>query len=176
MMRRSRQVTMVLGVALAAGVVSCRDSQPAGMISAPATANRREASEEAMWPAPRLVSCPAHGSATASAVVGASGGVIHVGGDQLVIPAGALDDQTLITATIPADTLADIQFQPHGLQFDKPALLVLSTAGCKVGSGNPSHVDYLDDDGNVLEVLNATPAGGGVATHIGHFSSYAVAF
>ncbi len=178
MMRRSRQFTIVLGVALVAAAVSCRDSQSAGMIAAPAATHLMPERDGDGADDAHLLSCPAHGSATTRATVGAHGGVLHVGGDQLVIPAGALDEETLVTATIPADTLADIQFGPQGLHFAKPATLVLSTAGCNVGGASPRHVVYLDGDGEVLETLNATPAAGGngVVTRIEHFSSYAVAF
>ena len=179
MIRRSLQFTIVLGAALVAAMAACRDSQPAGLIAAPASPHRvpvRDADDDNAGP--RLLSCPAHASATASATVGAHGGVLHVGGDLLVIPAGALDEATPITATIPADTLADIRFGPEGLHFAKPATLVLSTAGCFTGGRTPHHVVYLDDDGQVLETLTAMPAAGGngVVTWIGHFSSYAVAF
>jgi hypothetical protein len=177
MMRRSHPFTIILTAALVAAAVSCRDSQPSAVIS-PASFNHLAPSEDAGNGAVQLVACPAHGTLTASAIVGSSGGVIRLGGDQLVIPGGALDESTLITATIPADTLADIAFEPQGLQFQKPAILVLSTAGCNVGNSAPQHVVYLDADGQVLQTLDATPAqgGNGVAAKIGHFSSYAVAF
>ncbi len=125
---------------------------------------------------PALLTCSAHGTATASATVGSAGAVIVVGLDRLVVPAGAVDEPTLITATIPADTLADIHFEPQGLQFAKRATLVLSTAGCNLGNRTPSHVVYLDDAGNVLETLGAAFNGHAVTTAIGHFSSYSIAF
>ncbi len=125
---------------------------------------------------PALLTCSAHGTATATAMAGPTGAVIVVGLDRLVIPAGAVAEPTLITATIPADTLADIHFEPQGLQFAKRATLVLSTVGCNVGDRTPSHVVYLDDAGNVLETLGATYNGHAAATTIGHFSSYSIAF
>ena len=174
---RSRRFSMILTAALVAAAVSCRDSQPGPLISAPSFSHVGS-SRDAESGNPRLVACQAHGTLTASATVGPHGGVIQVGGDQLVIPGGALDESTLITATIPAGTLADIEFQPQGLHFQKPAVLVLSTAGCSVGGGTPQHVVYLDADGQILETLDANPAqgGNGVVARIGHFSSYAVAF
>ncbi len=176
-MRRRRQLTLVFTAALVAAAVSCRDSQPAAMISAPALSHVVPTRDDGPGSA-QLVACQAHGALSTSELVGPHGGVIQVGGDQLVIPGGALENSTLITATIPADTLADIQFGPQGLQFQKPAILVLSTAGCNLTQGQPQHVVYLDADGQVLETLNGNPApgGNGVTTKIGHFSSYAVAF
>jgi len=165
-----------MAVVLAAG---CRDlTLPAG---GPASASRGIHSDVGSsggddGNVPDLLTCSAHGTATASAMAGPTGAVIVVGLDRLVIPAGAVAEPTLITATIPADTLADIHFEPQGLQFAKRATLVLTTAGCNVGDRTPSHVVYLDDAGNVLETLGATFDGHAVATTIGHFSSYSIAF
>jgi hypothetical protein len=178
MIHLRRAVVVVLTAALVATAVSCRDSQPTAILSAPAARHvvpSRDAGED---DAPQLVACSAHGTLTESAMVGPHGAVISVGSDHLVIPAGAVEDSTLITATIPADTLADIEFEPQGLQFGKPAILTLNTAGCDVGRELPRHVVYLDAAGQVLETLEASPASGGhgVVTQIHHFSSYAVAF
>ncbi|MDE3126734.1 MAG: hypothetical protein KGL38_01945 [Gemmatimonadota bacterium] len=178
MMRRNLQFTIVLGAVLVAGVAACHDSQPVGLVSVPASTHRMPLRDDGTDGSPQLLACPAHRSATGSATVGVHGGVLRVGGDKLIIPGGALDTATLITATIPADTLADIQFGPEGLHFAKPVTLVMSTSGCSTGGRTPHHVVYLDGDGQVLETLTAMPAAGGngVVTWIGHFSSYAVAF
>ena len=169
-----------MAVVLAAG---CRDlTLPAGgPASHPASDASRVRSDVGSSDGedggdPALLTCSAHGTATASAMAGPTGAVIVVGLDRLVIPAGAVAEPTLITATIPADTLADIHFEPQGLQFAKRATLVLSTVGCNLGNRTPSHVVYLDDAGNVLETLGATYNGHAVATTIGHFSSYSIAF
>ena len=124
-----------------------------------------------------LLACSAHESVSVTVTAGTGGTSIHVGNDRLIIPGGALSEATEITATIPADTLADIQFEPHGLHFAKDVMLVLSTDGCSIGEHGPMHVDYLDDAGNVLETLDGTFNGGShtVTTKIHHFSSYAIA-
>jgi hypothetical protein len=185
MLNRSAHSVLALVLAFVAGVAGCRDSQPTALVSAPSSRHvtpSRDAGEDGAGTdngeGAQLLSCAAHGQLSASAVVDAHGGVISVGDDHLVIPAGALQDSTLITATIPADTLADIHFAPHGLQFAKPAKLVLSTAGCNLAGRTPHHVVYLDSEGEVLQTLDATSAqnGSAVATQIGHFSSYAIAF
>ncbi|MHB1861919.1 MAG: hypothetical protein ACYCVL_03025 [Gemmatimonadaceae bacterium] len=169
-----------MAVVLAAG---CRDltppaSSPASHAAAAARGIRNdvESSDGDDGGTPALLTCSAHGTLTTSAMVGSSGAVIAVGLDRLVIPAGAVAEPTLITATIPADTLADIHFGPQGLRFEKGATLVLSTAGCNLRGKTPGHVVYLDDAGNVLETLGATFNGHAVVTTIEHFSSYSIAF
>jgi hypothetical protein len=130
------------------------------------------------WGNPHLLTCAAHDSASVTVTVGTSGASIQVGNDRLIIPGGALSQSTTITATIPADTLADIHFEPHGLQFNKDVHLVLSTNGCSTGSDDPDDIVYLDNAGNVLETLEGTFSGSGhtVTAKIHHFSSYAIAF
>lgn len=182
---RVRQFIFTLSGAAMLTALGCRDlTPPAGITGSKAARNlsgihsdeRSEAEVQATNP--HLLACQAHGSVTASAIVGPTGATIAVGRDRLVVPAGAVAESTLITATIPADTLADIHFEPQGLQFAKRATLVLNTAGCNIGNEPPSHVVYLDNDGNVLETLDATFNGRAqaVATTISHFSSYSIAF
>ena len=189
-MRSSKGIFTLLLAGAAAAVFGCRDAAPQAAIAGPAAhaaapsfddGGKTEAGDDGGGNAhaggARLLGCTAHDSASVSVWVGASGASIRVGNDRLVIPGGALSDSTLITATIPADTLADIHFEPHGLQFAKDVILVLSADGCSLGAETPDHVDYLDNDGNVLETLDGAFNGGShtVTTRIHHFSSYAIA-
>ncbi len=177
------KLAFIIAAAALALAVGCRDASAPTAVARPAVAAvNRAASHGAnqrddVAGTPQLLACDTHDSASASATLGPAGGTIQVGGDRLVVPGGALTTSTLITATIPADTLADIHFAPHGLHFNKPVILVLSTTGCNVGSASPSYVVYLDNSGNVLETLDATFNGGShtVTTRIHHFSSYAIA-
>ncbi|HUX33372.1 MAG TPA: hypothetical protein VMV51_05825 [Gemmatimonadaceae bacterium] len=186
MSRSVHRITFLLAGAAVMVALGCRDANPAASVVAPAALSRAGTPNHDSAPSPgestddnaHLLACDAHASATASAMVGPAGGTITVGNDRLVIPGGALSDSVLITATIPADTLASIQFAPHGLQFAKGVMLLLSTAGCAVGGQTPGHVVYLDGTGDVLETLDAmfNAQAGTVVTHIEHFSSYAIAF
>lgn len=185
-MRRIKAMfTLLFAGATAVAVFACRDTASPAAVAGPAVSQitpsldrswQAENENEDDGPSHLLV-CSAHDSAFASAWVGASGAVIQVGSDRLIIPGGALSDSILITAIVPADTLADIHFEPHGLHFNKDVILVLSTGGCNLGTQSPSHVDYLDNDGNVLETLDGAFNGGShtVTTKIHHFSSYAIA-
>lgn len=189
MRRRIPLYSLLVAGAVVTAALGCRDGSTPATVAGPvvqraaptfdrgAAYRDDEASDDDGDGDAHLLACAPHASSTASAVIGASGGSIWVGNDHLVIPGGALSAPTLITATIPADTLADIEFEPHGLHFDKDVVLVLSTGHCNVGQSAPGHVVYLDNDGNVLETLDAQFHGGSrtVTTKIHHFSSYAIA-
>lgn len=183
-MRRTKAtLALFMAGATAAAVFGCRDAAPPTAIAGPTahvaapSFDRNGETEDGEDGPSRLLACNAHDSASVSVWVGASGASIQVGNDRLIIPGGALSDSTLITATIPADTLADIHFEPHGLHFSRDVVLVLSAGGCNLEGRTPGHVDYLDNDGNVLETLDGTFNGGShtVTTKIHHFSSYAIA-
>ena len=122
-----------------------------------------------------LVSCSRRAAQADSALIGPSGGTLIVGNNRLIVPAGALLQPTMISGTVPAEPYAAIHFEPSGLQFRKPAGLVLDGAGCSVPDGGV-HVDYVDDDGNVLERIDATYSNlwHTVAAPINHFSVYAI--
>jgi hypothetical protein len=66
--------------------------------------------------------------------VGRLGGIIRLprAGLTVVVPIGAVDRPTRITVTAPAGDLVGYDFQPHGLQFDRPLTItqdLLSTEG-----------------------------------------------
>ena len=189
MRRRISLYSLLVAGAAAMAAIGCRDGATPATVAGPAAGSQApsldrshayredEALDDDGDGGARLLACAPHASSTATALIGASGGTIAVGDDRLVIPGGALSGPTLITATIPADTLADIEFEPHGLHFSKDVILVLSTGHCNVGQSPPGHVVYLDNDGTVLETLDAMFNGGSrtVTTKIHHFSSYAIA-
>ena len=78
----------------------------------------------------QLLRCEPQDYAGEAAIIGPKGGTLHVGDHELVIPEGALDQEVLISAEAPTSSLVDVNFQPHGLQFQKPAKLTLSYERC----------------------------------------------
>ncbi len=107
------------------------------------------------------------------------GGRIVLGNNALIVPPGALDNEVDITATVPADTIAEIQLQPHGLRFELPVFLVFDASGCAIGGDDDDvPVAYVDDAGNILEWLEGrrSPSGRTVTAAIHHFSGYILAF
>lgn len=111
--------------------------------------------------------------------VGPAGGTINVGPHRLVIPSGALDSWTKITAVAPSSTVNRVEFYPHGLQFDKPVKLSLSYANCGLLTVLlPRHIAYTDKNLKVLELFDAVPnlLRRESTAPIDHFSDYILAW
>jgi hypothetical protein len=122
-----------------------------------------------------VLACSRRQAQTGSAIIGPSGGTLVVGKNKLIVPPGALLQPTLISGTVPADTIASIHFEPEGLRFRRPAGLQLDATGCEKAIGQPS-ILYLDENGNILEKIDAvyTNWWHAVAAPIEHFSVYAI--
>ncbi|HVX38667.1 MAG TPA: hypothetical protein VHB25_03755 [Gemmatimonadaceae bacterium] len=119
------------------------------------------------------LACDVPSTLTNSAVIGAKGGELDIGPHRLIIPPGALTHDTLISGTIPAGSSIEIHFEPHGLQFLKPAGLQLDVSSCS----NVPDVVYLDEtEGTVLERIKAVFSNWWhtVAAPLDHFSTYAM--
>jgi hypothetical protein len=112
---------------------------------------------------------------TASAVIGPEGGTLRIGRHRLIVPAGALRERTLITGTVPGDSSATVLFEPSGLKFKAPAILVVSVSGCEAPPVDPS-VIYIDDAGRPVEELPSVfdRTREEVTAPIHHFSGYQV--
>jgi|RhiMetdeSRZDD1v2_1073273.scaffolds.fasta_scaffold35131_3 hypothetical protein len=113
-----------------------------------------------------------------AAIIGPSGGTLHAGPHELVIPKGALDHEELIVMEAPTSSRVDVRFQPEGLQFQKPAQLSLSYKGCVVPTALDLLVAYLGQGNQILELPPSIDfkADDKVEADIGHFSRYAVAY
>jgi hypothetical protein len=125
-----------------------------------------------------LASCQNRKVASYSGTFGPSGGTLVFGDSRLIIPGGALADTVTISATIVDSATSRVEFQPTGLQFRKPAGLLLSTDGCALSGDLVPSVVYLSESGDVLETLYAIwdPRWKTFAAAIWHFSGYAIAF
>lgn len=114
-------------------------------------------------------------------VVGRGGGVLRAGPHTLVIPPGALSQNTVITMEAPTAPLAQVTFRPHGLKFgnwSKP-VLTLSYSHCTgLGMLLPKQIVYTDDLLKILETLLSfdLPRDKSVSAPLSHFSSYVVAY
>lgn len=58
--------------------------------------------------------------------IGPAGGTLERDDHQLIIPAGALNQQERITFTIPRTRYLECVLEPHGLEFNVPVSLILS--------------------------------------------------
>lgn len=177
----SSRFALTPAIAVALFVVgSCADSpsSPARLPSGAVAGLSAKTHDEEHVPnghAYGLVKCDGRGPRTGAAVIGPAGGVLHVGPNALIVPAGALEATVAITARV-ADTVAAIEFEPHGLRFDRPVLLILDTRGCDVRAEQRPVLLYLDDDGEARETINGNQNDHKhrFSAPIVHFSVYAI--
>jgi hypothetical protein len=158
-------------------LVSCADTGPLG-VDAPAAPN---ALFDFPLPVPNvgLLSCTPLPYDSVTQTIGPDGGTIAVGAHTLTVPAGALDTAVTITAVAPSDTVRHVRFQPEGLQFQQPAPLTMSYAGCNLlGSLAPKRIAYTTDALLILEYLPSLDDlfGQTVTGQLRHFSEYAIAW
>jgi len=112
-----------------------------------------------------------------SEFIGRSGGEIHLprAGLTVVVPRGALDRTTRITVTAPAGDLLGYEFQPHGLQFNRPVTLRQEISQDVAAGG--LEVMYFEGDllpeVTALEVLPVSRTRTEAVSRIEHFSGYA---
>jgi hypothetical protein len=138
---------------------------------------KREHPGEKGGPEIQLLRCEPRDYAGAAEIIGPQGGTIKVGEHQLVIPAGALEQEELIVAEAPTSSLVDVSFSPHGLQFAKSARLTLSYRGCIRPTSSDLLVAYIQNN----QILELPPSvdrkdDDQVDAEIDHFSRYAVAW
>jgi hypothetical protein len=121
-------------------------------------------------PASCVVSSPLSGSAR----IGPLGGILDVGPHHVIVPPGALGKTVTLTGFVPAGNKLQIELGPEGLEFNRPALLILDTSGC---SNLPAtlYIDYVDQDGNLLQRIQAVFSAvlHIIVAPIEHFSIYA---
>ncbi len=125
-----------------------------------------------------LLRCRPMAYDSVTVVIGPAGGDIKVSRHVLSISGGTLKQRTTITAVAPSDTLNRIRFQPEGLVFNKPVVLVMSYANCALDGSSPKEIVYTDDALKVLEhePSRDDPAGKRVGALLTHFSQYAVSW
>lgn len=110
------------------------------------------------------------------AVIGPQGGSLEVGHHKLVIPRGALTQNTLITMERPSSLLIEVEFSPHGTTFLVAPTLELDYSECYLPADHEYRVAYTSENGKVLEYAVSADKGGHVQAYIWHFSRYAIAY
>lgn len=126
-----------------------------------------------------LLTCRPMAPATGSAVIGPMGGTVQVGPHVLRVPPGALDAPVLITGYAPSSDVNRVEFQPHGLAFERSAALTMSYANCDIVSWLlPKRIAYVDGDLDILYYLLSLDNifAKKVTGKVDHFSDYAVAW
>jgi hypothetical protein len=113
-----------------------------------------------------------------AAIIGPAGGTLHIGEHELVIPRGALTEEQLIVGEARTSSLVDVEFQPEGLTFQRPAQLTLSYKNCDVPANLDLLMAYLGVGNKILELPASEDyrSYSEVTGEINHFSRYAVAY
>lgn len=177
--------TVLVAAAAALVAASCSDGVPTAPL-APAAAT----TASTHWPynghgSPNssqsgLVRCENHSTFVGEGEIGANGGQIVVGTSRIIFPPGALTKKTKIKATIPAGEhlTMTFEFEPHGVQFKKPAGLVFDASSCDIPSWSAPDIVYLSATGEILQHIQSYYSNHWhfVAAPIWHFSRYAVAY
>jgi hypothetical protein len=124
-----------------------------------------------------LLTCQEQQYAYDYETIGPWGGTIRVGKHALVIPRGALRSYVRIKAEQMRGSTNSVRFSPEGLQFDKPATLILNYENCQ-NTGTPKAVVYTTEQLEILEVFRSLDLfkSKTVTAPIDHFSRYAVAY
>ena len=169
--------TWLRSAAVFAGMLSfasCSDGQAEG-ITAPATAL------SAAGTGPTLLECPAETSTSTSSLIGPLGGVVSVGGHQLVIPPLAVLVPTQFTVTVPASQYMRVDITAGNgqhYQFQKPVSITLSYARCTRSDINKEtlRIFYVDDNNVILQDMGGTDnkAARTVTTGTDHLSGYLI--
>jgi len=124
-----------------------------------------------------LLRCEPEKREITAKLIGPKGGKIDIGRHELIIPAGALSENVLITGTVLSGTVAEVEFEPHGLQFQRPVQLNMNYSHCIVPQGYSQGIVYLD---NGFKILESRPSFDDdelreVSAWLDHFSGYAIA-
>ncbi|HEX2206894.1 MAG TPA: hypothetical protein VHG93_04375 [Longimicrobium sp.] len=167
-----RSAALSLSVLAAA---SCTDAPAAGGITAPEGALASNSS------GPTPLECPVDSTVSASGLVGPLGGVVGVGGHQLVIPPLAVLLPTQFTVTVPASQYVRVDVTAGNgqhFQFRKPVTLTLSYARCTRSDIDKENlrIYYVDDNNAILEDLGGTDDKNArtVTTGTDHLSGYLI--
>lgn len=126
-----------------------------------------------------LLTCSPLAPDRESVVIGPEGGTLRVGPHTLMVPSGALRYPVRITASIGSERVNRVEFQPHGLEFRRPAALTMSYANCDLlGRLLPKRVAYVTPELRILYLLESVDdvVQQKVTGRVDHFSDYAVAW
>jgi len=98
---------------------------------------------------PSLLVCPTNQTQSATAVIGALGGTVAVGGSSITLPPAAVLEPTTITLTVPASNYMEVDITANDAEhfdFLVPATVTISYARCSRSNINlkPLSVWYID--------------------------------
>ena len=98
------------------------------------------------------------------------------------VPPGAVDRSVRVRVTVPDRQILFARFEPHGLQFSKPATVRFDLTGSNAERGGPLKGAYVGEGSETkngrfaeLETLPAVVSGDHAKIEVLHFSGYIVA-
>lgn len=118
-------------------------------------------------------------SESASNIVSAEfGGSISNGWVTLDFPAGALNEDTEISISMPDPGKLIVELEPHGIQFNKPVGMTLNLNGTDAeGFSDDANLLWFNEDMGWWEILETDASQANQAkTFLRHFSRYAGTF
>ena len=98
---------------------------------------------------PRLIQCPVTESSTTTSLITTLGGSLSVGGVSILIPAGALLSDAVVTVTVPASQYVEAEISVEGTEhflFELPATVTVSYARCNRFYLLPLSAWHIDTD------------------------------
>jgi hypothetical protein len=170
---------LVLAALLAGGTFGCGDDSGAGDSSKSGKGDGGDG---------RVTESPNVGDSVKKAVTAADGGEVALkdAGIMLMIPAGALGDDTEITAEVVSKTdlpgAADLEgnvvkFGPDGLKFSMPVELSIDLGGAKAPKDAAATISWLDEKkGKWVDLEGSKVVDGKVVADTTHFTIFAVRF
>jgi hypothetical protein len=184
MLEMIRRLTLVLTAATLSGGIACARTEttaPARVATSGANADKGNVPPGSVG-APHIImngggmiGCTPRDPQYGRATIGPSGGELDVGPHRLIIPPGALQQTVEVSGTIVEDSPNPrIDLEPHGLQFNKPAGLILDASNCT----DVPDIVYINEVGVVSDPILAVYSNWWhtIAAPINHFSGYMVAF
>lgn len=184
-MRFARIYIGALLLATSLVVTSCSEQSPTAPVAPAAALASTDSAAELLWllrptlERTGLLACSPLPEARSSATIGPDGGFLRVGPHTLIVPRGALTAPVEISAYAPSGRVNHVEFEPHGLEFERPAALTMSYANCDLlGSLLPKRIAYVDDAFNVLEFLLSLDNlwTKRVTGRVDHFSDYVLSW
>lgn len=185
-MRHSRWSLLrgALSAGLIATAAACADGTPTGpSAAAPSPATLSVAANRPAHTPPLLV-CPGGRPQRASAVIGAGGGTLALGGHLMVVPEGAVPQPTEFTMTLPPSRYVEVDITAAGAEhytFARPVSVVIDYSRCRGPLLPSSDLSVWYIEGQNKELVQDM---GGVDDRLSrrvqfwtdHLSSYAIAY
>ena len=145
---RARTLFLTVAASIAA-IAGCSGTE----VTAPQRASEQASLFGLPRLVPRLIECPSSETVTTSSLITTLGGLLSVGGVSISIPAGALLTDALVTVTVPASELVEVEISVAGHEhfvFELPTVVTVSYQRCGRGFLLPLSAWHIDTETKAL--------------------------